>query len=231
MSKIKRSAAPRDLDVLTDDELDAYLDRAEHRPTDRELAGGARPELGWVMTVTGAMGAFASAQLGLAELELARDPLASLSCDINPLVGCSTFLGSWQGALFGVPNSYLGLAFFVGVMALGLVLLSRGTFGRWLWRALAAGVALGVVWLFWFQYQSFVEARVLCPWCVVVWVALIPLAVMVIAGAVQGGHIPTSSRTRRALVSNRWLMVGIWFAALLLFTAIWFWDEWMLVLG
>ena len=62
------------------------------------------------------IGMLASIELVLSELKTLKNPHAALSCDLNPLIGCSDSLQSWQGhLLFGIPNSVIGTA--VGLLA------------------------------------------------------------------------------------------------------------------
>ena len=66
------------------------------------------------------IGMLASIELVLSELKTLKNPHAALSCDLNPLIGCSDSLQSWQGhLLFGIPNSVIGTAVFA--LAAGLL--------------------------------------------------------------------------------------------------------------
>lgn len=66
------------------------------------------------------IGMLASIELVLSELKTLKNPHATLSCDLNPLIGCSDSLQSWQGhLLFGIPNSVIGTAVFA--LAAGLL--------------------------------------------------------------------------------------------------------------
>lgn len=174
---------------MSDEEVEAFL--AAHESASSEDAHG--DEYGVVLACSGALGAFASAQLLLAELHLARHPDEALTCDVSAHFGCSTFLNAWQGHLLGVPNALLGLAFFSGLIALGLVYI-LGSRPR-LEPLLGIGAACGTVALIWFAYQS-VGAGVLCPWCLAAWIATVPFIVL------------TAARLAPRLRPKRW-----WFVA------------------
>ena len=113
-----------DIDSLSDDEVEAYIAEAESKKwkaSERELAGGASFELSVVMLVTGLAGMWASFSLVTAERAMLQNPGGKLSCDLNPLIGCSGFFNSdYNTLLFGAPNALFGLMFFSGVVALGL---------------------------------------------------------------------------------------------------------------
>ncbi|MFT3942356.1 MAG: vitamin K epoxide reductase family protein [Ancrocorticia sp.] len=220
-----------DLERLSDAELEEYLRSVEQRrnaaPSDEQVAGGAPRELSFVMVVAGLLGLYASLSLIQAEKQLLKDPLGSLSCDINPLIGCGKFLNSPVNAVFfGVSNAVFGLAFFAGITALGLVLASGGRFGRWLWAALDLAMVGAAAWVAWFQWTSFTVEQSLCPYCLITWTVTIPLVVNVLARSAQAGHFPCSEGLRRVLVRGRWYIIAAVYVALVLFAVVWFWDQW-----
>lgn len=218
---------------LTEEEIDRKIAKFEARPTEHQLAGGAPRELAWVMTVCGIIGVYASLMLIMAEKEKLSNPNAILLCDVNPLIGCGKWIGTWQNEVFfGISNSVLGLTFFAGITALGLVLLANGRFDRWLWMAATAGAGAGILWIFWFGYQSYVVEGSLCPYCVVTWIVTIPLFIHLLARTMQAGHWGEGAMSAgSSLVRNRWLVVGIVYGLLVLFTIVWFWDMWPMVFG
>ena len=161
-----------ELDSLSDEELQRYIDGVDEdrdaRPSREQTAGGAPRGLSVLMLLCGAVGMWASLSLVLAEREQLADPGASLSCDINPLVGCSAFLRSQANALFfGVPNALFGLMFFSGVVALALALLTGSHIpgpdalrrilvkGRWAFVVSAyTAIALIAAVCFWEQWPA-----------------------------------------------------------------------------
>lgn len=215
-------------DLLEEERELAGLDTT--RPSEHQLAGGAGPGLGWLLTVGGALGLWASMMLVLSERSLLRDPGASLGCDINPIIGCGSFILSWQSAALGVPNALLGTAAFAVLTATGLVLLGGGRLPRFYWVALMAGSAAAAVSITWFQYQAFADLHGLCPYCLVVWAVTIPVVVHVLARGLQAGHLGAPEGLRRFLVQERGILTAIWYAVVVVLIVVVFWDEWMLIL-
>lgn len=224
-------------DERTDEDLDADLadmDRRiakyEAKATDHERAGGASRETGLLWIIASFIGMFASAMLLLSERTYLQNPAANLLCDVNPLIGCSKWFTAWQGALlFDVPNALWGALFFAGLIGLGLVLVTGGRLHRALWILSLAGVSLGMVWVVWFGYQSYFVERSICPYCVVVWVAVIPLFVHLLARTLQAGHLGDGATAAgSALVRNRWLLVGAAYLTLVVVTVVAFWNSWAL---
>jgi uncharacterized membrane protein len=90
-------------------------------------------------------------------------------------VQCGKNLGSWQGSLLGFPNPILGLAGFVAPIAVGVALLAGAHFARWFWIAFNVGVAGAFAFCLWLAFQSIFNLGTLCPWCMLVWSATIPM--------------------------------------------------------
>lgn len=213
------------------DDIDRRIARFEARASEHERAGGASLETALTILITGALGLLSSVMLILSELTYFQNPNASLICDVNPLIGCSKYFDAWQGHLFfGMPNAMFGAMFFAGILALGLVPVSGGTLHRWLWVATLAGAGAGMAWVVWFGYQSYVVNRSLCPFCLGAWIATIPLFVTLLARTAQAGHLGEGAEAfGSALVRNRWIVVGVIYLLLVVFTVVWFWDSWALV--
>lgn len=216
---------------LSEEEIDRRIAKFEARPTEHQLRGGGPFELAVVTVVCGVIGFYASLMLIMSEKEKMANPDAILLCDVNPLISCGKWIGTWQNEVFfGISNSVLGLAFFAGMTAIGLVLLAKGTFDKWLWMAITGATGAGILWIFWFGYQSYVVEGSLCPYCVVTWIVTIPLFIHFLARSMQAGHWGEGAMSAgSSLVRNRWLAVGIVYGLLVLFTIVWFWDMWPMV--
>lgn len=202
-------------DEMTDEEVEAYLAQQDKSPV---VARGAR-EFSIVLMVSAILGLVASIQLLLGELELKADPAASLVCDVNELLACSTFLNSWEGSLLGISNSYVGIAGFIGMLALGAYLFVKKSLPRVMWSLVGVAAAVSVLALFWFQYTSFIVARTLCPWCLVIWAALIPFITQSV-GQVRANLAGQDS----VIWKYRWAIIVIWIALVVGFGLFYFYD-------
>ncbi|MEZ7898880.1 MAG: vitamin K epoxide reductase family protein [Flaviflexus sp.] len=206
-----------DFDQMTDEEIEAYLAEKE-QPQERQAARGAR-EFAIVMIIAGVLGLVASVELLLSELALRADPAASLYCDVNALLACSTFLTSWEGSLLGFPNSYVGIAGFAALIGLGIYLLIKKSLPRVMWIIVGIAAVVSFMALLWFQYTSFIVARTICPWCLVIWSALIPFITQS-AGQV---HANLSGK-ESAIWRYRWAIIAVWYAIVIVFALVYFWD-------
>ncbi len=138
------------------------------RPGDQRL-------LAPFLVLTGLVGLWASFELVLAKFVTLDDADAALGCDFSIVVQCGANLTSAQGEAFGFPNPLLGLAGFVAPIAVGVALLAGASFARWFWLLFQLGVTAGMAFVIWLMYQSIYILGTLCPWCMVVWVVMVPL--------------------------------------------------------
>jgi len=201
--------------VTATDETDVPLDTE----SDSGLRGGTPHVL---MTIAGAIGLAAAVILTIDKFTLLQNEIdgveTALSCDFGAWVSCSGVMDSAQGEAFGFPNPILGIIGFAIVMTLGVMLWTGAPVARWVWTGLQLGCLFGIGFVTWLQYQSIYELELLCPYCIVVWVVMIPLFVYVTACSLRG-IAPQSGVTR--FVSN-WsvLIVALWYVAIA--SAIWF---------
>lgn len=138
------------------------------RPGDQRL-------LAPFLILAGLVGLWASFELVLAKFVTLDDADAALGCDFSIVVQCGANLTSAQGEAFGFPNPLLGLAGFVAPIAVGVALLAGARFAQWFWLLFQLGVTAGMVFVIWLMYQSIYILGTLCPWCMVVWVVMVPL--------------------------------------------------------
>ncbi|WP_449283167.1 vitamin K epoxide reductase family protein [Leucobacter sp.] len=125
--------------------------------------------------VFGILGLFASFELLTEYIKTLVTPEYIPNCSISKLVTCGPNMGSSQGSVFGFSNTILGIAGFVAPVFVGAALLAGGEFKRWFWGVYLLGVMGALVFVSWLQYQSIFMLGTLCPWCMVVWVTVIPL--------------------------------------------------------
>jgi uncharacterized membrane protein len=170
-------------------------------PTDAAPAPARiRVALAILLIVGGFAGLLASFNLTLDDIALLKDPNAALSCSINTTVQCGKNIGSWQGSVFGFPNPLLGLMTFPAPIAVGTAMLARARFASWFRWTFNAGLTFAIGFVFWLAFQSIFDIRTLCPWCALVYVAVIPMWVAVTVDNLRDGLAGRSlQRVGRAL--------------------------------
>ncbi|MDO5699969.1 MAG: vitamin K epoxide reductase family protein [Bowdeniella nasicola] len=147
-----------------------------------------------VLTIASLGGLVSSGALLHAELDHLANPGEVAMCDLNSLVGCGTSLLSPQAhLLFGLPNAMVGLVVFAMATTVGLLLLSGIALPRWMWWVLSLGSLGGIGFVAWFAYQSIAVFHTLCPYCMIVWLMTIPIAIFTLARACATGQVPGRS--------------------------------------
>ena len=172
----------------SDPDLEPLEDEDAHR---RPLG------LAILLIVGGALGLLGAFELTLDKFAVLTDPHASLNCNLSVLVQCGKNLGSKQGAAFGFPNPVLGLMGFPAPIAVGLGVLSGARFGRWFWALFNLGMAGALAFVAWLITVSVFQLHTLCPWCMLVWVAVIPMVVAVTLHDLRVGNLPLGRIGRR----------------------------------
>jgi uncharacterized membrane protein len=107
---------------------------------------------------------------------------------------------SGQAKAFGFPNPWLGLTAFAVLLTVGVSLLAGAKFKRWFWLGLEAGTIFGVGFVHWLFYETVYHINALCPWCMAVWVVVIPTFWYVTLYNIEQGVIK--------LPKGKWQTVG-----------------------
>lgn len=170
--------------------------------------------LGLWLVITGLVAAAASFLLLYERIQLWQDSSHSTACDISPWVSCGQVMESWQASTFGFPNIFIGVVGFPLIIAIGVGLLGRLRLPRWYWIGLQAGVLFALGFCVWLWSQAVYVIGALCPYCMIVWAAVIPMAAAVTARNILRGVIPAGEGLQR--VARDWW----WVAALLLYLAV-----------
>lgn len=110
----------------------------------------------------------ASFVLSVDAIELAKDPNADLSCNINSVISCGTVGSSWQSQVFGFPNAFLGLMAEPVVITIAVASLGGARFPRWFMLSAQVIYSIGLIFAYWLFYESYFHIGALCPWCLVV---------------------------------------------------------------
>lgn len=167
----------------------------------REQIRTTRPsELVWLATLVGSSASLvASLVLSVDALRLATDPGAVLGCDVNAVLSCGTVASSWQAAVLGFPNAFLGLMTEPVVITLAVVALSGGQLPGRVLLAAQAVYTVGLGFAYWLLHQALFDIGAVCPWCLLVTVATTLVWVELLHVNVRGGHLPVSPRVQAGL--------------------------------
>ncbi|HSO92500.1 MAG TPA: vitamin K epoxide reductase family protein [Arthrobacter sp.] len=169
----------------------------------------------WLLLITGVVGWLGSGALVLEKLEVLKDPNHVTVCDVNPWISCGQVMQTWQGSVFGFPNMFMGIVAFAVIITTAMGMLAGATFARWYWLGLQAGVTLGFAFVVWLWSQALYSIHILCPFCMVVWAAMIPLFVWVTVRNVTHGAIRLPAGATRILGDSGWIITALLYVAVI----------------
>jgi uncharacterized membrane protein len=162
----------------------------------------------WIMVVTGLLGLLAAVELIVEKVNVLADDSYTPNCDINPVLSCGSVINTEQAAVFGFPNPIMGVVGFSVVVTLAVVLLAKVSLPRWIWLGLNLGALAGFAFIIWLVIQSLYVIGALCPWCMVVWAAMVPLFWTITAANLASGRLNLGSLVGDVIVSLRWVLIG-----------------------
>jgi uncharacterized membrane protein len=152
---------------------DTYL--VSNIQTSEEVVASPSKSFAIGSIIYGFIGLFAAFSLSVEKIHLLINKDAVLSCDMNPFISCGKVMAKAQASLFGFPNSFIGLMAFTAPIFIGFAVLAGAKFQQWFWRMYLVGISMGMVFVLWLFTQSTFVIHVLCPYCMVAWIAMIPL--------------------------------------------------------
>ena len=179
-----------------------------------------------MLAVLGAIAWLAALVLMIEKVQSLADPSYRPSCSINPVLSCGSVMNSAQGSAFGFPNPLIGIAAFAVVITLGVLLAAGLELPQWIWWGLQAGVIFGIGFVAWLMAQSLYVIGALCPYCMVVWAAMIPIFVLVTVDNLIKERIPSPAGLRRVLAAAGAVPVVVLYATVAVLILLRFWDFW-----
>ncbi|ARP73726.1 Vitamin K epoxide reductase [Streptomyces pluripotens] len=196
------------------------------RPAPSQTEAGAGPAFAWLLIVTGALGALASFVITIDKLQLLQDPTFSPSCNLSPVLSCTSVMSSDQAALFGFPNPLLGLLLYPAVITIGCALLAGARLRRWFWLGLNLVTLLGVGFCMWLMAQALYEIGTLCLWCCLTWAVTIAQFWYVTARNLAQGVLTAPRAVVAWTREFRWVVPVTWYLTIVMLIATRFWSYW-----
>ena len=194
---------------MSDQSTDTAQELTEEPPQAPRLEDAPRRATVILLLGLSLVALVARGELVMSEIQTLKSPTSALLCDINPLIGCSTSLLTWQAhLLFGIPNALVGVALFAGLVALFGSWLG-GNPPRWMMLTLKAGLTAALLLIGFFLWQSLTVFRTLCPFCAIVWVCTILIWVHLGAQLMRLGWLLPGSRFAHFWVAQRWFVAII----------------------
>lgn len=212
------------MSTTTDDVIhdDTPEDGAAPNPTPRGLGAvvPTRRSVGIAVLVTGILGFVASSTLAIEKIELLTNPNYRPSCSINPVISCGSVMKSWQAGIFGFPNPLIGIAAFAVIIVTGVLAVSGIQLPRWYWLGQTIGSLAGFAMVNFLVYSALFRIHALCPYCMVVWVVTPIIMVL------SAGRVLDATKRGREFVSWLWVLLPVWYVAVVVAIGVEFWDYW-----
>ena len=202
--------------------------------TSDDFVASPSKSFAWFSILLGVVGWVAAFALTLERLHVAANPDAVLSCDMNVFISCKSVMLTEQARLFGFPNPLIGLAAFVAPIFVGFAVLAGAQFKQWFWRVYLVGLTMGFAFVLWLFTQSTFVIHVLCPYCMLAWLAMIPLFWRTFIWAGAEGVIDVPVKLVGLFVRSQdiaWVysLATELLAAVAIIVS--FWNSWHLLLG
>lgn len=106
--------------------------------------------------------------LSVDAIEIAKNPGAALSCNINVIINCATVASHPTATLFGFPNSFLGLIAEPIVITVAIAGLAGVKFPRLFMFTAQIFYMLGFVFAYYLFFTGIIVVQALCLWCLLV---------------------------------------------------------------
>ena len=177
--------------------------------------------------VFGIVGWVASLALTLERIRVAENPEVTLGCDVSPFISCKSVMLTEQASLFGFPNPLIGLASFFAPVLIGFAILAGAEFKNWFWNLYLVGNIFGFAFVLWLFSQSVFVIGSLCPYCMVAWIAMIPLLWMNLGlVAAQGSMGERLVAPGKLVYEWNWVVTVATYVAISLVILVVYWDLW-----
>ena len=167
-----------------------------------------------VLIIAGIIGLGATLVLTYERVQLWLDPDYVTSCDVNVWVSCGTVMQSWQAALFGFPNQFIGIIGFAVVITIGMAIIGGARFANWWWHAVSIGLGLAMIFCLWLWIQAVYVINTLCLYCMIVWAVTIPAAILIFARNVARDLIKVTPRTKMFITTAAWPTIILFYVVI-----------------
>lgn len=185
--------------------------------------------LAYLLSVGGLVGLLAAFVLSVEKVEILKDPSFQPSCNINPILSCGSVMITPQAEAFGFPNPFLGILGFTAVAVTGFAILAGARFKRWYWLSLQLGLLFAVGFVHWLIFQTIYRIGALCPYCMVVWAATIPIFWYTLLYNLRMGNIAVPGKFKEVvgfMQRHHADVLLVWFLAVIGLITYEFWYYW-----
>ena len=106
--------------------------------------------------------------LSIEAIDIAKNPNVFLSCNINSIINCGIVAKTSFAALFGFPNSFIGMISEPVVITVAIAGLSGVHFPRLFMFTAQIFYTLGFIFAYYLFFIGLFVVGAVCPWCLLV---------------------------------------------------------------
>lgn len=130
-----------------------------------------------ILMILGIAGLLAALILSIEKYHLLSDPTYSLSCKISQVLDCTKVISSPEAAVFGFPNSYLGIVGYSAISLFGILMIFVKYYIKEndglkklesiLFKIGLPFASLAIIFSLWLLDKSVYKYGTLCPYCLI----------------------------------------------------------------
>lgn len=129
----------------------------------------------YILLTTSLVGLVASFWQSVERVGMLKNPEAPLGCNLNPIMDCSGVLDDGLSALFGFPNSFMGIVLFSVLFTASILLIFGGVFTKKFGTFVLAIGTIMTLFPLWFFLASLYSIGKICLFCIFIWLAVVPM--------------------------------------------------------
>jgi len=154
--------------------------------------------------------------LSVESIEIAKNPDAALSCNVNAVINCATVAKHPTANLLGFPNSFIGLMAEPVVITVAIAGLLGVAFPRRFMFVAQIFYTAGFIFALYLFFTSVFVIQALCPWCLLVTVSTTLVFASMLHYNIREDNLYLSRKVSRSL--QKWIQKGYdkFFTALIL---------------
>ena len=188
-----------------------------------------------ILLVCALFGFVASFVLTMDKIQLLKDPQAAISCNINPIISCTSAMSSTPSEILGIPNSIFGLAAYTALIAVAALLLLGNKLNGLTWKLVLSVAVLGTLFVHYLIIQSIFVLHIICPWCFGLWITTPIMLACLVAIFSRTEQATRLAGRAKALLGYALKFTApalvLWYSALAAAILLIFWDFWASLIG
>lgn len=145
-------------------------------------------------------------------ISMLKNPSTPLNCNLSPVVDCGVVLSNRLSALFGFPNAFIGVAIFSMLSIIGLAGVCGVKFNQAFKKVILTLSTILILFSMWFFAVSLYSIGKICIFCVVGWIASVPIFVYSFMIYVRDNKY---LKYYRFLKSNHLTVIFTWYITLI----------------